>query len=134
MKNEQIETFENRLNYAMALRGKRQIDIANHFGWSRSTMSQYCDPTCKYKPKADRMYKIAEYLNVSPAWLMGYDVPMNGMDEREKLINSISGMDSDTLSQVLGYVEGLVQAKNKQRRQDFIMYGDDIIEIDEKML
>ena len=88
MKNEQIETFENRLNYAMALRGKRQIDIANHFGWSRSTMSQYCDPTCKYKPKADRMYKIAEYLNVSPTWLMGYDVPMNGMNEKEKLLET----------------------------------------------
>ena len=104
MKNEQIETFENRLNYAMALRGKRQIDIANHFGWSRSTMSQYCDPTCKYKPKADRMYKIAEYLNVSPTWLMGYDVPMNGITEREKLLNDINSMDNDTVRRFMAYM------------------------------
>lgn len=106
-KNELVATFEERLAYAMSLRGKRQIDLANHFGWSRSTVSQYCDPKISYKPKADRMYRIADYLNVSPVWLMGYDVPMSGMSEREKLVDMIGNMDTGTLTRVLAYVEGI---------------------------
>ena len=30
-----------------------------------------------YEPKQDRIYLIAQALNVSEAWLMGYDVPMS---------------------------------------------------------
>ncbi len=105
--NELVATFEERLAYAMSLRGKRQIDLANHFGWSRSTVSQYCDPKISYKPKADRMYRIAEYLNVSPVWLMGYDVPMNGVSERDRLVEIVNDMDSRSVSALVAYAEGL---------------------------
>jgi transcriptional regulator with XRE-family HTH domain len=33
-----------------------------------------------YEPKQDRLYLMAEALDVDPVWLMGYDVPM----ERQK--------------------------------------------------
>ena len=118
MKSEQVETFENRLQYAMALRGKRQIDIANHFGWSRSTMSQYCDATVPYKPKADRMYQLAEYLNVSPTWLMGYDVPMNGMNEKEKLLNDINNMDNRQIKAVMAYIKAFQTINEESGEQD----------------
>ena len=104
-KNEIVATFEERLAYAMSLRGKRQVDLANHFGWSRSTVSQYCDSKISYKPKADRMYMIAEYLNVNPVWLMGYDVPMTGLDEREKLVKEIGEMDNAALKRFIAYME-----------------------------
>ncbi len=105
MKHEQVESFEERLKFAMALRGKKQIDIAKHFGWSRSTMSQYCDPRIGYRPKADRMYQIAEYLNVSPVWLMGYDVPIDGMDKKQKLLEKINGMNADEIERMSAYIE-----------------------------
>jgi transcriptional regulator with XRE-family HTH domain len=97
----------------MDLRGKRQVDICNHFGWARSTMSQYCDPLIRYKPKADRMYQLAEYLNVSPVWLMGYDVPMTGLDEREKLVKEIGEMDNNTLARFMAYMEAFKSIDDK---------------------
>lgn len=38
----------------------------------------------KSKPKADRLYIIARALDVSEAWLLGYDVPMARTDEAKK--------------------------------------------------
>jgi len=113
MNNEKVASFEERLAYAMSIRGKRQVDIANHFGWARSTISQYCDPTISYKPKADRMYQIAEYLNVNPTWLMGYDVPMNGLSDKEKLIVEINEMDSNTLERLMAYIEAFKSVEDK---------------------
>ena len=114
--NEIVESFEERLKYAMALRGKRQIDICKHFGWSRSTVSQYCDPKCTCRPKSDRTYMLAEYLNVNPVWLMGYDTPMNGMSERDKLVHMVGDMDNKTLSCILAYAEGVLAAKNENEQ------------------
>ena len=115
--NNIVDTFENRLQYAMDLRGKRQIDICKHFGWPRSTMSQYCDPLVQYKPKANRMYQLAEYLSVSPTWLMGYDVPMSGLDEREKLLRDIGNMDSATLKRFMAYMRAF-ESLNEQLQDE----------------
>ena len=124
--NKIVDTFENRLQYAMDIRGKRQIDICNHFGWPRSTMSQYCDPLVQYKPKADRMYKLAEYLNVNPTWLMGYDVPMSGLDEREKLLRDISDMDAATLKRFTAYMKAFESVdKELNHEPEQIKYRED---------
>ena len=116
--NKIVDTFENRIRYAMDLRGKRQIDVCKHFGWARSTMSQYCDPLVHYKPKADRMYQLAEYLNVSPVWLMGYDVPMNGMDEKQILLEKVNKMDNEQIKRLMAYVEGFQAIMDKLSSDD----------------
>lgn len=116
--NKIVDTFESRLQYALDLRGKRQIDVCRHFNWPRSTMSQYCDPLVPYKPKADRMYQLAEYLNVSPTWLMGYDVPMNGMNEKEKLLNDINNMDNGQIKRLMAYVKAFQTINDELGEQD----------------
>lgn len=63
-----------RLKELMALKGLRQIDIAEKTGLGKSAISQYVSG--KITPKQDKVYILAEGLNVSPTWLMGYDVPM----------------------------------------------------------
>lgn len=110
--NKIVDSFENRLQYALDMRGKRQIDVCNHFGWPRSTMSQYCDPLVSYKPKADRMYQLAEYLNVNPLWLMGYDEPMTGKSEKEKLIDDISKMDNGQIKRLMAYIKAFDSVMN----------------------
>jgi transcriptional regulator with XRE-family HTH domain len=40
----------------------------------KSAVSQYVSGA--FEPKQDRIYLMAKALNVSEAWLMGYDVPM----------------------------------------------------------
>ena len=63
-----------RLKELMTLKGLRQIDIAEKTGLGKSAISQYVSG--KITPKQDKVYILAEGLNVSPTWLMGYDVPM----------------------------------------------------------
>lgn len=68
-------TFADRLKEAMVLRNKRQSDIVSDTGIPKSALSQYISG--KFEAKQDRVYLLAKYLNVSEAWLMGCDVPMD---------------------------------------------------------
>lgn len=68
------DNFSERLLYVMKLKNIRQRDIVNVANVSKSLISQYISG--RFKPKTDKLYKIAEALNVSPMWLAGYDVPM----------------------------------------------------------
>ena len=50
------------------------MELCEKTGIPKSAMSQYRSGS--FKPKADRIYLLSKALNVSEAWLMGYDVPM----------------------------------------------------------
>jgi repressor LexA len=68
------DNFVNRLNKIMSLQNVKQVDLVEKTGLTKSAISQYCSGI--YEPKQNALYKLAEALNVSEAWLMGYDVPM----------------------------------------------------------
>ena len=68
-----ITTTAIRLAEAMALSGKKQIDLVKETGLNRSTISRYVAGSCE--PKQDAIYKLAASLNVTEMWLWGYDVP-----------------------------------------------------------
>lgn len=71
------ESFKDRLNKAMALRGMKAIDLSEKTGISKARISQYVNGI--YTPKSKSTYIIAQALNVSETWLMGIDVPMESM-------------------------------------------------------
>lgn len=53
--------------------GIRQVELCMRTGIGKSAMSQYLSGA--FLPKHDKIRVIADALNVSEAWLMGYDVP-----------------------------------------------------------
>lgn len=65
----------NRLQEALELRGKKQIDLHNALHISKTTINGWIKNA--YQPKQDALYKLAKYLDVSEMWLAGYDVPMD---------------------------------------------------------
>lgn len=76
-------TTAKRLQQIMAERGLRQKDILELVApvarlcdtpISKSNLSLYV--TGKVDPSNDRLFVLAKALNVSEAWLMGFDVPM----------------------------------------------------------
>lgn len=81
---EQKENFNIRLSKAMTMRNKRAIDVVNATGISESALSQYRSGTIS--PKRNNLIILADYLNVSPTWLMGFSVPMVDKDELENKI------------------------------------------------
>ena len=79
MYEERKYTFATRISLALKIRNMKQSELCRLTGIPKSAMSQYIRGA--FEPKQDRIYLLAKALNVSEAWLMGYDVPM----EREKI-------------------------------------------------
>ncbi len=67
-----MEEFKDRLQKAMDINDFTQSQLCEITGIPKSAMSQYLSGS--FKPKQKRTYAIAKALNVSEAWLMGYDV------------------------------------------------------------
>lgn len=75
--NELVDTFANRLNRAIILRNIKPIELSEKTGIDKSKISSYMSG--RYKAKQDGVYLLAQALNVSEVWLMGYDVPMESI-------------------------------------------------------
>ena len=66
-------TFAQRLREGLDLRGMKQIELVTRSGISKYSISHYLKGD--WEGKQDAVYELARALNVSEAWLMGYDVP-----------------------------------------------------------
>ena len=87
MKPERVARLQDRLKEALAVRGMKAIDISEKLDISRGTISYYMSG--KSSPKADRLNQICSMLNVSEAWMLGYDVPMERTSEQKKNDNIV---------------------------------------------
>lgn len=67
--------FKERLIYSCRRKGFKQIELAEKVGIDRRAINHYFRG--RVKPKNDVLYKMAEALDVSPSWLMGFDTPMD---------------------------------------------------------
>ncbi len=78
----QNATIAQRLKEALQIAGKKQADLVRETGLDRGSISSYLSG--KYEPKQKAIYKLAQALDVSEAWLLGYDVPMTRTAEQKK--------------------------------------------------
>lgn len=69
-----VDTCAERIRKGLSIRSMKAVELCSKTGIPKSAMSQYINN--KFEPKQDRVYLIAKALDVSEAWLMGYDVPM----------------------------------------------------------
>jgi transcriptional regulator with XRE-family HTH domain len=65
----------DRLKEALIKREMKASTLAYKTGISEASLSHYLSG--HYSPKGDKLNLIANALRVSPAWLGGYDVPMD---------------------------------------------------------
>lgn len=79
MYKEKVESCGQRIAKALTIKGMKQSELCKLAKVPKSSLSLYLSGA--YEPKQDRIYDMARVLNVSEAWLMGYDVPM----EKEKI-------------------------------------------------
>ena len=70
-----ISTFAQRLRVGLDTRQMTQAELSGRSKISKSSISHYLKGD--WEGKQDAVYSIAQVLNVSEAWLMGYDVPMD---------------------------------------------------------
>ena len=114
MNNEKRENCAKRITKALKIRGMKQSELCALTKIPKSSLSQYLSG--EYEPKQDRIYLISKVLNVSEAWLMGFDVPMEKNDMQIKndlLVQAITQMRSD--STLADMVLKLCKTNQKQR-------------------
>ncbi|MCG7838078.1 helix-turn-helix domain-containing protein [Staphylococcus epidermidis] len=86
-------SFSNRLKEAMRINGMKQIDIINKSKLlndtdvkiSKTDLSQYVNG--KTSPGQKKLYLLAKVLNVSEAWLLGYNVNSDRPTDEERQLS-----------------------------------------------
>lgn len=68
------EEFKDRLKKAMNIRDMKAVDLCEKTKIPKGAISYYL--AGKSTPKADRLYLLCKALDVSEAWMLGYDVEM----------------------------------------------------------
>ena len=66
-----MSDFHKQLKIALDIRKMSQAELCEKTGIAKSAMSQYRSGA--FQPKQKRTFLIAKALNVSEAWLMGFD-------------------------------------------------------------
>ena len=75
MNKEKTEACGKRIEKALTIRNMKQAELCKLANVPKSSLCLYLKGA--YEPKQDRIFKMANVLNVSESWLMGYDVPMD---------------------------------------------------------
>ena len=71
-----IKEIKDRIKIAMGYRNITPKELSDKTGIPKSSISQYMSGYTK--PKQDRIFLICKALGINEAWLIGYDVPMEG--------------------------------------------------------
>ncbi|MBB1095220.1 helix-turn-helix domain-containing protein [Limosilactobacillus agrestis] len=102
--SELVSTFKDRLREGINYAGLTQSELARRSGIHRAIISDYVRG--KYEAKQDKLYELAKVLNVSEAWLMGYDVKKERRHP-EEVQNTNSGNGDITSEDIDHYFNGL---------------------------
>lgn len=83
------ESFSTRLDKAMKLRNIKSVELHEKTGISESLISKYLSGKALARQK--KIFLISKVLDVNPAWLMGYDVPMADLKAvKIPILNNVS--------------------------------------------
>ena len=80
MYQDPIESCATRIKKALSIRNMTQSELCRRTKIATSAMSEYVKGL--YDPKQDKIYLMAQALNVDPVWLQGFDVPMEKEDKK----------------------------------------------------
>lgn len=84
-----IATFAERLKGALEMRQITKAELSRITGISKSSLTRYTKGD--WEGKQDAVFAIAQALDVSEAWLMGYDVPIerSWYDDKQLIYTAI---------------------------------------------
>lgn len=88
--------LNERLKHAMRSKNMKPVDLSIRTGIPKSSISYYMSG--KSVPKTDRIYLMAKALDVSEAWLLGYDVDVQReakQKEMDELVEMVQRIKKD---------------------------------------
>ena len=90
-----IESCGRRIEKALSIRNMKQSQLSKLANVPKSSLSLYIKGA--YEPKQDKIYAMAEVLNVSEAWLKGYDTYMERNEETESALPELTESEKEML-------------------------------------
>lgn len=108
---ELVSNFSERLKIAMDIKNMRARDIVAATKISKANISNYLSG--RYEPKQINVYKIARFMNVNEAWLIGFDCEMERFntkidDLKTKIYQSIDDMNEEQLNKTYKFIEDYI--------------------------
>lgn len=115
--------ISDRIREGLALRNMKQSELVQRTGIGKSSISTYISGA--YEPKQKNIYEIAKALDVSEAWLMGYDVPMDRErptpifegepinPKAKKLIDMVMQMDDTQLEALESILDSVIRLRGQ---------------------
>ena len=107
--------FCERLNKEMRRQKVRAIDLAKAMDVTEGTISQYRSGYTE--PKRERLTIMAEYLHVTPSYLIGLDNAHSMSKDKQEIIDLLEKMDKKSASMLREYAEFLCW-KNKGKHNE----------------
>lgn len=98
-----------RIKEALALRGMTAADLSRKTGIGKGLISRYLHG--EVVPKQSKIAVIARALEVSPAWLLGYDVNMKGELLQPQI--ELYKLSADNQARLLAYYQALIDSQGE---------------------
>ena len=106
------ETTAKRLAFALKRKGMIAQELADMSGIHKSSISQYVNGS--HAPSNVSAGKMAEVLQVSPVWLMGFDVPMFEQKKLKGEMGKGAERESLFLQEAAQYFDSLSEENKKK--------------------
>ena len=98
--------IKDRLNEALALRKMNISELALKSGLNKSSVSRYLSG--QMIPRSIAIGKMATALGVSPTWVLGYDVTMDGKEIRHIDLGQLTEVNQEKL---MAYYQALLDTQ-----------------------
>lgn len=113
-----MSLFKERLKQIMRSKSVRQIDVVAETGIPKAAISNYL--AGRYEPTGERLYVLADFFGVSPAWLKGYSDNLNDNVINEETLDKVNSTDPALIEKYNGDLDA---AYAEQQRIDQINNG-----------
>lgn len=102
-----MNSFAERLDEALKLRGLSQAELSRRTGIGRNSISDYLKS--KYEAKQDNLFLLANALDVNEAWLMGLDAEM----EKNSIDSIFKQLNKERQNNVMNFAKAQLTEQNK---------------------
>lgn len=104
-----MKQFRDRLEKALEIRKMSIAELSRKSGINKGTISHYLKGA--YEPKQTAIYNMALALNVSPSWLLGLDVTMDG----QHLAIDLDNLSDENKTRLFAYYQALIDIQGETK-------------------
>ena len=104
-----IYIIKDRLNEALKVRNMTAAELSKLTGLNKSSVSRYLSGSSI--PRSLAIGNMARALHVNPAWILGYNVPMEA-EETEPTMD-INKLSKENQARLMAYYQALIDSQEE---------------------